>query len=472
MIKTIFSSAFLLLLATFVMAQNKLTLQQAIQTGIANNLDVNQAGLQMQKQGINLRQTKAFMSPDLNATANYGINQGRSIDPFTNSFITQKVGYVNYGAGSSILLFNGSSLQNKIKQNALAYEATKMELQQAKDNLTINIILAYLQALSAEDVLEQSRQQVIVTGKQAERLGVLNNEGAIPPSQFYDVKGQLANEQIAIADNEAAVATAKLNLSQLMNIPYNKNLEVERLSEESFNMNYAETPEKIYETSLKNFAQIKSARLRTQSAEKAIRSAKGELFPTLILGGNVNTNYSSAATQSFLVNSVEIPSSDYVLVNGSQVPVITKQNNYNSRHINFGNQLGNNLFSTVNLNLSIPIFNASQAKNKIKLAKIDFKNNELIEQNAKTELQQSIERAYVNVTNTLEKYKILQEQVVAFTESFRAADIRFNSGDITSVDYLITKNNLDRSHTNLIIAKYDFVLRSKALDYYQGKALW
>jgi outer membrane protein len=122
--------------------------------------------------------------------------------------------------------------------------------------------------------------------------------------------------------------------------------------------------------------------------------------------------------------------------------------------------------------LNIPLFNASQTKNKIRLAKIDFKNNELVEQNAKTGLQQSIERAYVNLSGTQAKYKLLQEQVASFNESFRAADVRFNAGAITSVDYLIAKNNLDKSKTNLIIAKYDFVLRSKVLDYYQGKALW
>ena len=58
--------------------------------------------------------------------------------------INQNVDYATYGASSNILLFNGSSLQNQIKANALGYEASKMELQQAKDNLTINIILGLL----------------------------------------------------------------------------------------------------------------------------------------------------------------------------------------------------------------------------------------------------------------------------------------------------------------------------------------
>jgi len=67
---------------------------------------------------------------------------------------------------------------------------------------------------------------------------------------------------------------------------------------------------------------------------------------------------------------------------------------------------------------------------------------------------------------------VLLEQVDAYTESFRAAEIRFNNGVGTPVDYLTAKNNLDRANINLITAKYDYVLRTKILDYYQGKQLW
>jgi len=152
--------------------------------------------------------------------------------------------------------------------------------------------------------------------------------------------------------------------------------------------------------------------------------------------------------------------------------VIVKQNNYNSKKINYSDQLSNNLFYTIDLGLTIPLFNAGRVRNQIKLAKIDFKNSKLVENNTKTQLQQSIERAYVNLTSSSEKYKLLQDQVKSFAESFRTAEIRFNAGAITSVDYLIAKNNLNRAQSNLIIAKYDFVLRGKVLDYYGGKALW
>lgn len=471
MIKIFFTATIFILVNFCAIGQDSLSLQQAIDLGIKNNLVVQQSNLQMQRQGIALRQTKAFMLPDLNFIANHGINQGRSIDPFTNGFINQNVNYASYGASSSILLYQGSSLQNKIKQNDLAYEATKMEWQQAKGNLTINIILAYLQILSAGDLLEQSHQQAIVSNKQIERLGILNKQGAIAPSELYDLKGQVGNEQLAIADNEAALANAKLTLCQLMNIPYNKNLEVARMPEGSFEMNIAETPETIYASALQNFAQVKAVHFRTMSSEKAIKSARGELFPRLSFGGNFNTNYSSVATQSTFINTTEEPSADYVNVGGQKTPVIIQKNNFNTHKINYGSQLSNNLFSSINLGLSIPIFNASQTKNKIKLARIDLENSNLVEENTRTELQQSVERAYLNVTTSLHKYEIVRDQVEDFAESFRAADVRFNSGAINSVNYLIAKNNLNRAEANLIITKYDFVLRNKVLEYYQGKKI-
>lgn len=453
-------------------AQHSMTLKEAVETGIKNNIDVLQADLLMKKANLDLKQSKEYMLPDLNANANYGKNFGRSIDPFTNGYIDQKVNYANSGASSNLLLFNGFYLQNLVKANKLGYQASQMELQQAKDNLTINIILAYLQVLSTEEMLKQSQDQVLVTQKQVERLGILNQSGAVLPADYYDMKGQLATDEVSIADNKNNLATAKLNLCQLLNIPYDKNLQVENIPAESFNMQYTGSPDDIYQIALKQFAQVQATHLRVQSAEKNISSLKGELFPRLSLSGSINTNYSSVATREYFLNSTESPSSNYVDVNGNQYPVIQKQDNYISKKISFGDQLSNNLFSAVNIGLTIPLFNAGRIRNQVKLAKLDLKNNEYNDENTRIQLQQAIERAFVNLTSAEDKYKLLLEQETAFEESFRTAEVRFNAGAITSVDYLIAKNNLNRAQNNLITSKYDFALRAKVLDYYAGKPLW
>ena len=171
-IRTVFIVILFLVINKAGVAQNKLTLQQCIETGLANNLDVLQSQLQMESNKINMKQARLNLLPDLNGTASQNFSQGRSIDPYSNSPVTQGVSSSNFSLSSGVILFNGLSLQNTIRQNSLAYQASKMDWQQVKDNLTINIILAYLQVLSSEDQLAQANNQATLSAKQVERLEV------------------------------------------------------------------------------------------------------------------------------------------------------------------------------------------------------------------------------------------------------------------------------------------------------------
>ncbi len=418
----------------------RLTLQQCIDSALTNNIGVKQNKLLVDVSEVNWRQSKANQLPDLNANANHGINQGRSIDPFTNTYINQSINYAGYGINSGVVLFNGMNLQNTVRQNATALEASKMELQQTKDNLVLNVILAYLQVLNNEDQLSSTSKQAEISQKQLERLEILDKQGAISPSQVSDVRGQLMNDQLAIVDLRSALENSKLNLTQLMNVPYNKSIVLERIDVNQMLERYAESSSDIYQNALQQFSQVKAVELRTRSAEYALKAAKGQLYPTVSLSGNVQTNYSSAAQNA-------------------------------GRKIAYNEQLGNNVFSGLNLGVRIPIFNGFQVKNRIRLADIELKNNELIEENTKIQLRQQIQQAYLNMTNAYERYKVLLEQVKAYEQSFRAAEARFNGGVGNSVDFLIAKNNLDRANINLISATYDYALRTKILDYYNGKEL-
>src|SRR5258706_4827561 len=151
-IRTVCVFLLFLLLNEAGIAQNnlpagKLSLQQCVETAIANNLDVQQSNLLMQRSKIDWNQARLNLLPNLTGNAGLDITQGRNIDQATNTYINNKATYGNYGLNSNVVLFNGLYLQNAVKQNALAYEASRMDWQQAKDNITINTILAYLQVL-------------------------------------------------------------------------------------------------------------------------------------------------------------------------------------------------------------------------------------------------------------------------------------------------------------------------------------
>ncbi|MEO6328384.1 MAG: TolC family protein [Ginsengibacter sp.] len=445
-----------------------LSLKQCVDIALTNNLLVKQNELQTQTDYINLKQARDNRIPQLIANINHGTNQGRSIDPFTNSYANQNITYGNYDLAAGVNLFNGGQIKNSVRRYKFGLEASQMDLQQIKENTTLNIILAYLQILNNEDLVEQSKDQFTLTQKQVDRLEILNKEGSIIPAQLYELKGQLANDELALVDNENALDAARLTLCQLMNIPYKK-IRVERIALKDDGIFNQSNAAEIYQFSLQQFPAIKAAALRTKSQQSAIKFARGALYPAITLGGDLFTNFSSAASQDIFQNSAEVPSGDFIDLNGTKVPVITNKSNFTSGKIGYFNQFSNNYSTSLNVNLRIPILNYRQAKNRVALAQAEFKNAVFLEQSAKTQLSQNIEQAHFNMTAAYKKLTTLQQQVSDFNEAYKIAEVRFNEGATNQVEYLIAKNNVDRANINLIIARYDYIFRTKILDYYQGK---
>lgn len=450
-----------------------LNLQKCVEIAIQNNLTVKQSELAAERSHINYNQAKTNLLPTLGASLQQGLNQGRSIDPYTNAYLNQQINSTNYSVGSSITLFNGFLLWNTIKQNLLSFQASKLELQQQKDNLTLNIILAYLQILNNQELLNQSRNQASVTQQQINRSEILNKDGAIAPYQLADLRGQLSNDSLSIINNINNLEAAKVALAQYMNVPYQKNQTFAPLNAEQLSSFYNNNPDAIYDAALRELSLVEASNLRTKSAAKGVSSARSYLYPTLSLNAYLYTNYSSAASKSIFVDSIRRATSDYVtLPNGSKSYVLTNQNDYRQEKISYRDQFKNNYNSAVTLGLQIPIFTNWAARNRIALAKIDLKNAELTEQTTRIQLKQSVEQAFFNTTASFNRYQTLQNQVYAYTESFKATEVKFNAGVGNSVDYTVAKNKLDAANINLISARYDYILRMKILDYYQGKLTW
>lgn len=454
-------------------AQNtKLSLKQAVETATKNNITTRQSELKMQHAGINLKQAKNNRLPVVDGGYNYGFNSGRSIDPFTNGYINQELRSSNLNTQASMPVFSGLQLKNTIRQNEFAFSTATMEWQQKKDEITLQVIMAFLQILNNEDALVLAKQQADVSKQQVDRLGIIAREGATPPLNLSDLKGQYAGDELAMINAENNVSGSIVSLTQLMNITYDANLEIDREGLNDAVKMYDALPGEIYAAAIQKLALVKASEYNLQSSTMGVKVARGNFYPTVSLYGVLNTNYSSAAMQHSYLGFSEVPNGDYVVENGSKLPVISQQNNYNSQTIGYGSQLNNNLSSAYGVSIRIPIFNAFKTKSYVSLAKNEEKNSRMVADNVKYQLRQAVEQAYINITTTYKRYLALQKQLEAYSESFRIEAIRFENGVINSPEYLIAKNNLDRTNANIISTRYEFLLRKKVIDFYMGKLSW
>jgi len=454
-------------------AQNSvLTLQQCIEIAFKNNTDVKQAGYLAESAKINYNQSKANMLPNLNAGISHTLYNGRSINPYTNSYINEQNTGGSYQLTSGITLWNGSSIQNYMKQYRLNYEAGKMDEQNAKDKLTINIILSYLAVLSAHEQLNIAHKQLDATQKKVDLLTIRNNDGAISPSDLSDMKGQLANDGLNVVNTKNALDNALQTLTQLMNIPYLAGMQLVSIADGIIIQPYEESVDQVYESALQRLAMVKSVDLKVESASKNIKAIRGQMMPTLSLFGGLYTNYSSAASLQHLTSTSEVPTSEYVTINSVKTTVYSQQSTFTSLPISYNNQIKNNVNSAIGIGLQIPLTNNMQYRNRLKLAKVAELQVKEQAQTTKIQLKQAIVQDFVNMNADYTTYKLLLSQVADFGQSFHAAEIRYAHGAISTVDYVIAKNNLDRVQLNLVVAKYNYMLRTKLLDFYQNRALW
>lgn len=447
------------------------TLQQCVDSALKNNPTVQTAEFTVESARLTARQQQATMLPSASGFGQYGSNSGKSINYYTNTYVTQK-----YGSGYGQLignwvLFNGLSIQNFVRQYALLYEANKKDWQQAKDLMTVNVILAYLNVLSTQEQLGMAKSQADASRQRVELLTKQNAEGAISPSDLTDMKGQLASDELTVMTTFNSLEAFKLALAQYMNIPYTPTMRIASLKEDLTPTPYNATVDQIYQAALQNLAQVQAAHLHRASTEKGVRATRGTLFPTLSLTGQVNTNYSTVPAQVSEGSTIEA-SPSYVTVSGTQYPVYSPQDHSKLEKISFGNQFNNNLYTFVGFNLNIPIFNALKLRTNYKQAQVARDQAVFNEKTTLVQLRQSVESYYVTMMSNYRIYNTLQDQVTNYDESYRAAGLKYDAGAMKSLDFIIYKTNIDRARLNFIQAKYNYVLQTKILDYFQGKLTW
>jgi len=453
---------------------NTLTLKQAVDYALKNNLAVNQSDLQSQTNKVQYDQAWGNMLPNISASASQQIGFGRTLNSYDYTYVNQ-VNTGNYGVSGSLTLFQGLQLLHNLQANNYAYGASKYDLQQQKDNITLFVILAYLQVLSSQDQLVIAREQADIDKKQVDRLDALNKEGALVLlSNLSDLQGQYAGDQVNIAAAVNTLEAAKVALFQYMNVPYNRNVQYENSIPASLDVaEYQQSSDSVYKTALDIIPSIKSADLRAKASQKFLQAVRGQYYPNLSFGAGISTNYSSLAFKT--INLGIDPAHNtgsYVLNGGGKLPVYDTTQLSRNEKLSWGDQFTQNKNSYVGFQLNIPILNNLRARNNVRIAKINLKTSQINATNARLALQQNVELAYQSMQAAYKQYKFYMDQVAAYSESFRTTEIRFNEGVVNSDVYVIAKNNIDRANTSLAAAKYSYIFRAKVMDYYQGKLSW
>ncbi len=458
-------------LSSDIAAQDTWNLKRCIDYALAHNLQIHNSKLSINSREIDLKTAKAQRLPNLQFSSLAGINLGRTIDPTSNSFITATTNFNTFGVNSSVMLYNFGRIQNQIQLAALDRKSAQSDLEQARQDLALQVADAFLNVLFAKENLNNAITKRSTTQDQLQQINSLIAAGSRPANDRLDIEAQIAQDDLNITQFRNAVDLSTLRLRQIMqldtHIPFQ--ISVPEMDIEPTQIVDLDVPS-IYAEVLRNQPSIQAFDLRLQSAKLNQKLAKSSAYPSVFLNGRVNTNYSSQAKQ--IDEVVLTPFESNVLINGNQSTLTTFQPRATGFSTTpYTQQLNDNIGTGLSLSLNVPIYSNYTTKANNQRAQIRVKTLQNNLELEKQRIRNQIEQAVTDLRSASLQYQAAQSTVRALEASYHNAERRFLSGTANTFEFNSITNQLEQAKINLLRAKYDFIFKSKILDFYKGKPL-
>jgi outer membrane protein len=414
------------------------SLSDCIQYALDHNIQLKRKELSADIAKNNRTQAYVNLAPGINAGWNGSRNYGRTVDPTTYEFVEQNFNSQSMGIGSEVTLFSG--LTNVTNALSLEFDlkARLEEVEKAKDDLALNIATAYLQILFDQEIRDVAKAQLEVTKLQVEKMRKLVEVGNKAMGDLLQVQAQEASDQLEVTKAENNLKISYLNLAQMLDLETSSSFEIIKPEIPEINMvTPGSSVDQVYQAAEEEMPMVKIAKYNLESSRMNLMNAWGAFSPSVTLSGQIYTYYSELQSELYP----------------------------------YEEQLKNNNSKSLTIGINIPIFNKMERVRRVSNAKIARTDAELQLKETKLSLYKIIQQAYSDAVSSLDKYNSASKAVKSNEEAFKYTDQKFGVGLVSAVEYNEGKKNLTKAKADLVQAKYEFIFKTKILDFYLGNPI-
>lgn len=413
--------------------EKKWTLEECVDYAIQNNISVKTSELDLKTSDVEKMEAIGNFLPSLNANANYSVNTGASINPVTNQFQNQTFKSFSAGANSSLTLFKGLSNWKTLQRSKLNQIANKYRLDKMKDDIALSVANSYLQILFNREQLKVLVNQNSITKENLTRTQELIDAGALPAGDIFELQATDATQQQQIITTENTLLISKIALSQMLLI---KDYATFDISEEEMDAPLtdlsAETQQSILTKAKESVKDIKIALSNVEVAKKDVSISRSSYLPTLAAFVGYNTRWSE------------------------------------STFFNFFDQLSLFDGTAIGLQLNVPILNGLSTRGRVQRAKINKQRAEYQLQQAELDLETKVYQAYNDVINAKKSFEAAQKTLEARKQAYGFSKERYEVGLLNTFDFSQSAIALDNAESEALRTKYDYIFRTKILEFYFG----
>ncbi|MDN5626931.1 outer membrane protein [Epilithonimonas bovis DSM 19482] len=415
-------------------AQKVWTLGDCLDYAVKNNITVKKTVLDKTTASLNYQQQKNNKLPTVYGSASLGVTNGSSIDPITSSFLNQNILSNSFGLSGNMTIYQGNKLNLQIEQNRMILDQSALYQKQAENNIVLNVLNSYLQALYYYEGIESAKYTANSSAQELKLTETKYKNEAISKLELADVETQNAQNLYTVVNAENLYNQQVLKLKQLLELDPSVDFQIEKIKL-SDAMDAVPDKQEVFSQAIENLPDLKIYDSQNEILTKALEITKTGYKPTLSATAGFNTGYTTTQDYSYF------------------------------------NQVKNNFNKSVGLSLNVPIFSKKQNDTNVKLAQINIEQNKLDKISASKTLYSSIETAWQNAIANQAQQKASKVARDNAKLSYDLAGKKYEFGGLTTTELAVSRNTYLTNEQTYLQSKYMSALYTQLLNFYQGKAL-
>lgn len=470
--KSCLSLLFFAILApcTFYAQTKSWSLQECIDYARQNNISILKSELQYKNAQIAKEDAIGSFLPSANISASHSWNKGLNQNITTGLLENQTTQFTSAGLDVGIDIYKGSQNLRRFQRSKLSELSALYQQEKLQDDISINVVNAYLQILFNKEFLKVYKSQHTYDSLQYNRVKILVEAGNVPAGDLLDTEATLATTHQNITKAENNLKISKLALAQLLQISDYESFDIidEDINADDHSI-LLEPVERIVQKSKEVLLDSKINALELEIAEKDIQIAKGAFLPTI----RGFYSFATRAAYADVIKGYELnqtnPTSAIGFVEGTNQKVLSE--NFSpilGRANSIWNQFDVNKGQNFGIAISIPILNGFQIRNNLKRSKLAFETADLNLKETNLQIEQKVYTAYSDTQGALQTYKAAQKTLTARIQSLDYARQRYDVGLLNIFDLNQNQNLVIAAQSELLRTKYDLIFKTKILEYYFG----
>ena len=425
--KNIFVAACLMVAS--VASAETWSLDSCVSYAISHNINVQSRLLQEENGRLSVTEAKDRFLPNINGYGSQSFSFGRGLTA-ENTYANRNTSSFSVGANLSLPIFQGLAGVRRLDYAKASLKALLEQTEAAKDDVTLNVITQYLQALYAGELLQVARERLKISTSELQRRQTLLEAGKIPELDIYEARSQVSQDELNLVNCTNDSIIALLDLAQLLNLPDADGFAIEPLADSDMPLL---SPEEVWANASERNHSLRAGRLEAEAADKNVSLARTGNIPTISFSAGLGTNY--------------YRTSGFANENFSQ----------QMRH-NFAKQLG--------FSISIPIFDAFSTRNSVRRAHVQAHSTRLQLDDSRQRLYKAIVQAYTQAKAAHTKRDAAEVAVESSRAAFEAMKVKFDNGRATPTEYEKTRSDYTNALAEAVQAKYEAILRARILLFY------